>query len=83
MTTYRGGSVLPWHYRVKTAINTALAGIVPTQATNLALLVSAHLQRAKPFASRNWLELIPSQRNGASPLPSTTCFIAYSMRNHD
>ena len=36
---------MPWYYRVKTAINTALPGIVPTQATNLALLVSAILKK--------------------------------------
>lgn len=36
---------MPWYYRVKTAINTALPEIVPTQATNLALLVSAILKK--------------------------------------
>jgi hypothetical protein len=34
---------LPWYNRVKTAIDAALPEVVPTQATNIALLVSAIL----------------------------------------
>jgi hypothetical protein len=40
-----GGSTLPWYYRVQDAINAAAPFLVPTQATNLALLVSAILKK--------------------------------------
>jgi hypothetical protein len=36
---------MPWYCRVKAAINTAMPFLVPTQATNLALLVSAILKK--------------------------------------
>jgi hypothetical protein len=36
---------LPWYYRVQDAINAAAPFLVPTQATNLALLVSAILKK--------------------------------------
>ena len=36
---------MPWYYRVKAAINTALPELVPSQKTNLALLVSAILKK--------------------------------------
>jgi Transposase DDE domain len=36
---------LPWYYRAKAAINAAMPFLVPTQATNLALLVSAILKK--------------------------------------
>jgi hypothetical protein len=36
---------LPWYYRVRAAINVAAPFLVPTQATNLALLVSAILKK--------------------------------------
>jgi hypothetical protein len=36
---------VPWYYRVKAAINAALPELVPTQKTNLALLVSAILKK--------------------------------------
>jgi hypothetical protein len=35
---------LPWYYRVRDAINAAAPFLVPTQTTNLALLVSAILK---------------------------------------
>lgn len=36
---------MPWYYRVLSAINAAMPFLVPTQATNLALLVSAILKK--------------------------------------
>jgi hypothetical protein len=36
---------LPWYYRLEDAINAAMPFLVPTQATNLALLVSAILKK--------------------------------------
>ena len=36
---------MPWYCRVKGAINTAMPFLVPTQKTNLALLVSAILKK--------------------------------------
>src|SRR4051794_31453559 len=36
---------VPWYYRVLSAINAAMPFLVPTQATNLALLVSAILKK--------------------------------------
>jgi hypothetical protein len=36
---------LPWYRRVKDAINATMPFLVPTQATNLALLVSAILKK--------------------------------------
>jgi hypothetical protein len=36
---------MPWYYRVRTAINAAAPFLLPTQATNLALLVSAILKK--------------------------------------
>jgi hypothetical protein len=36
---------VPWYCRVKAAINTAMPFLVPTQKTNLALLVSAILKK--------------------------------------
>lgn len=36
---------MPWYYRVQTAINAAVPFLVPTQKTNLALLVSAILKK--------------------------------------
>ena len=36
---------MPWYYRAKTAINAAVPFLVPTQKTNLALLVSAILKK--------------------------------------
>jgi hypothetical protein len=41
----KGGSAVPWYYRVRTAINAAAPFLVPTQRTNLALLVSAVLKK--------------------------------------
>ena len=35
---------MPWYYRVRNAINAAAPFLVPTQKTNLALLVSAILK---------------------------------------
>jgi hypothetical protein len=35
----------PWYYRVLCAINAAMPFLVPTQKTNLALLVSAILKK--------------------------------------
>jgi hypothetical protein len=35
---------VPWYCRVRVAINAALPELVPTQKTNLALLVSAILK---------------------------------------
>jgi hypothetical protein len=37
--------LLPWYNRVLSAINTAIAFLMPTQRTNLALLVSAILKK--------------------------------------
>jgi hypothetical protein len=36
---------LPWYYRIENAINAAMPFLVPTQAANLALLVSAILKK--------------------------------------
>lgn len=36
---------MPWYYRAKAAINAAMPFLVPTQKTNLALLVSAILKK--------------------------------------
>ena len=36
---------MPWYYRVRNAINAATPFLLPTQKTNLALLVSAILKR--------------------------------------
>ena len=36
---------MPWYYRVLSAINTAMPFLAPTQAANLALLVSALLKK--------------------------------------
>lgn len=36
---------MPWYYRVLSAINVAMPFLVPTQKTNLALLVSAILKK--------------------------------------
>ncbi len=36
---------MPWYARVRAAINTAMPFLVPTQKTNLALLVSAILKK--------------------------------------
>ena len=36
---------MPWYYRIKTAINVAMPFLVPTQKTNLALLVGAILKK--------------------------------------
>jgi hypothetical protein len=60
---------MPWYNRVLCATNTAIPFLVPTQATNLALLVSAilkkrtlclsELARASPLAGagpRRWLK---------------------------
>lgn len=41
----KGGSAVPWYYRVLDAINTASPFLAPTQQTNLALLVSAILKK--------------------------------------
>jgi hypothetical protein len=41
----KGGPVLPWYYRVLSAINVAMPFLVSTQKTNLALLVSAILKK--------------------------------------
>jgi hypothetical protein len=38
---------MPWYYRAKAAINAAVPFLVPTQKTNLALLVSAILKKRK------------------------------------
>jgi hypothetical protein len=37
--------LLPWYNRVLSAINTAIPFLIPTQRTNLALLVSAILKK--------------------------------------
>jgi hypothetical protein len=42
---------LPWYNRVKTAIDAALPEVVTTQATNLALLVSAILNERTLYLS--------------------------------
>jgi hypothetical protein len=60
---------MPWYKRVLWVINTAIPFLVPTQATNLAFLVSAilkkrtlrlsELARASPVAGagpRRWLK---------------------------
>jgi hypothetical protein len=44
-STEGGLTQVPWYYRVKVAINAAAPFLVPTQATNLALLVSAILKK--------------------------------------
>ena len=67
---------MPWYYRVKAAINVAAPFLAPTQAINLALLVSAILKRSEPFASRSWPELIRPPKSAASAPPSTSCFTA-------
>jgi hypothetical protein len=36
---------MPWYYRVRAAIDAATSGLLPTQKTNLALLVSAILKK--------------------------------------
>ncbi len=36
---------MPWYYRTRAAINAAMPSLVPTQAANLALLVSAILKK--------------------------------------
>src|SRR5215210_8086489 len=41
----KGGSTVPWYYRVRTAINAAAPFLAPTQTANLALLVSAILKK--------------------------------------
>jgi hypothetical protein len=51
---------MPWYYRAKAAINAAVPFLVPTQKTNLALLVSAILKKRKTrtlSASPSSLEL--------------------------
>jgi hypothetical protein len=59
---------VPWYYRVRTAINAAAPFLVPTQQTNLALLVSAILKKRTLCLS----ELArayptPTERRVASP----------------
>ena len=59
---------MPWYYRVRNAINAATPFLVPTQKTNLALLVSAILKKRTLCLS----ELArayptPSQRRVAAP----------------
>jgi hypothetical protein len=66
---------VPWYYRVRLAINAA-PFLVPTQQTNLALLVSAILKKRTLCLS----ELArayptPKERRVASP-KSTICSIA-------
>src|SRR5438270_5924096 len=59
---------VPWYDRIRDAINTALPFLVPTQKTNLALLVSAILKKqtlclselARAYPS-------PKERRVASP----------------
>jgi hypothetical protein len=41
----KGGSAVPWYYRVRNAINAAAPFLARTQTTNLALLVSAILKK--------------------------------------
>jgi hypothetical protein len=41
----RRSALLPWYNRVRSAINVAMPFLAPTQATNLALLVSAILKK--------------------------------------
>jgi hypothetical protein len=69
---------MPWYYRAKAAINAAVPFLVPTQKTNLALLVSAILKKRKTrtlSASPNSLELTRRPKNGGWPPPSTACCI--------
>jgi hypothetical protein len=44
-TVHRGGPTVPWYYRARTAVEAALPFLVPTQKTNLSLLVSAILKK--------------------------------------
>ena len=70
---------MPWYGRVHAAIQIALPGLVPTQATNLALLVSAilakrtlclsELARAYPTPARR---RVAEARNQADSLLYTT-----------
>jgi hypothetical protein len=69
---------VPWYPRVLHAINTLLLSVLlPTQSTNLALLVSALLAKRTLCLSelaRAYPRPAPEQR--ASPFPSTTSCIA-------
>jgi hypothetical protein len=62
---------MPWHPRIYAAIQHVLPILLPTQATNLALLVSALL--AKRSVCLSWVaRTYPRLR------PSTSCCIASS-----
>jgi hypothetical protein len=67
---------VPWYNRVLSAINVAMPFLVPTQKTNLALLVSAILKKQTLSASRNWPALIRLLKSAGWLLPSTSCFTA-------
>jgi hypothetical protein len=67
---------VPWYYRLLSAINVAMPFLAPTQKTNLALLVSAILEKRTLCLS----ELArayptPKERRIASP-KSMSCFTA-------
>jgi hypothetical protein len=59
---------VPWYYRVRNAINTAAPFLVPTQTTNLALLVSAILKtRTLCLSELARAYPTPEQRRVAAP----------------
>jgi DDE family transposase len=59
---------VPWYYRVRNAINAAAPFLVPTQQTNLALLVSAILKaRTLCLSDLARAYPIPEQRRVAAP----------------
>jgi hypothetical protein len=59
---------VPWYYRARTAINAAVPFLVPTQKTNLALLVSAVLKKRTLCLSELARAYpIPEERRVAAP----------------
>ena len=59
---------MPWYYRVRNAINAAAPFLVPTQKTNLALLVSAILKtRTLSLSELARAYPTPKERRVAAP----------------
>ena len=59
---------MPWYYQAKAAINVAMPFLVPTQKTNLALLVSAILRkRTLSLSELARAYPIPKERRVAAP----------------
>ena len=59
---------MPWYYRARAAVDTALPFLAPTQATNLALLVSAILKKRTLCLSELARAYpIPDERRVAAP----------------